>query len=214
MFKRIFIITLLIQIILIRPIVSAQKLSKELKQLRENLSGRFSNEDQARFSIDTKPETFVMKQIWAEKENDELWFYAERFRADSTNLPHQQFVWHVKQTDQNRYFIEIFTPKTSLPLITDWKSKTPLFAGLTDTMLVKLSCPLYIVRKTMIEFTGGTKANTCVAGLPANAVYKTIELYCSESTLMLWERGYNATGKLVYGSDKGGTVFRKLEQFK
>ncbi|POY34677.1 hypothetical protein C3K47_19020 [Solitalea longa] len=200
--------------ILIGRNLSAQKLSKELKQLRENVSGRFTNEDQARFSLDTKPESFVMKQIWAEKEDDGFWLYGERFRTDSTNLPHQQFVWHVKQADQNRYFIEVFEPKTSIPSVTDWKSKMPLFAGVSDTMLVKVSCPLYIVRKTMIEFTGGTKANTCVAGLPANAVYKSIELYFSESTLMFWERGYNTAGKLVFGSDKGGTVFRKTEQFK
>ncbi|UKJ08389.1 chromophore lyase CpcT/CpeT [Solitalea lacus] len=190
----------------------AQKLSKELKQLRENLSGKFTNEDQTRFNPAYKPESFIMKQVWPER-TDGLWFYGEQAVVDSVKNPYKQFVWHVTQTDQNRFLVEVFALNNPKQVIVEWKGKPPLLANnIDESKLTKETCVMYIVRKTMIEFTGGTREKTCIATLNG-AAYKTIEFYSSESTLMWWERGFNAGEQLVFGPEKGGIIYRKTEQF-
>ncbi|AFD09434.1 chromophore lyase CpcT/CpeT [Solitalea canadensis] len=190
----------------------AQKLSKELKQLKENLSGRFTNEDQARFNPSYKPQSFIMKQILLENP-DGLWMYGELASVDSVKFPKKQFIWHFQQVDQNRFAAQIFQLNDPKSFVNDWQKKIPL-QGITEAMMVKELCPLYLVRKTMIEFTGATREKFCRPVKDGKIAYKTIELYSSESTLMYWERGYNASDKLVDGPEQAGDIFRKIEQFK
>lgn len=193
-------------------IVNAQKLSKELKQLKENLSGRFTNEDQARFNPAYKAQIFVMKQIMTEN-SDGLWMYGEIAAADSVKFPKRQFIWHFQQVDQNRFAAQVFQLNDPKTYVNDWEKKIPL-QGISESMMIKELCPIYLVRKTMIEFTGATREKFCRSTTESKIAYKTIELYSSESTLMYWERGYDSNDKQISGPDQAGVIFRKTEQFK
>ncbi len=61
-----------------------------------------------------------------------------------------------------------------------------------------------------LSFEGGTEGTGCPSSLNG-ATYATSEVTLGESTLVSWDRGYDAGGSQVWGATKGGYVFDRLD---
>jgi hypothetical protein len=60
------------------------------------------------------------------------------------------------------------------------------------------------------SFIGRTEDKGCPSTL-RGASYAISELSVSEKQMIVWDRGYNASGVQVWGSVNGGYIFKKSE---
>ena len=57
-------------------------------------------------------------------------------------------------------------------------------------------------------FVGSTEGLACNSDLKG-AIYATSIVIVSKDQLYSWDRGYDISGKQVWGSEKGGYIFKK-----
>lgn len=181
-----------------------------LDELTRFMTGSFSSAEQAK----ADPKNFFdirleVARIWNERK-DGVWLYVEQAAADSLAKPYRQRIYHLTALSDGRFQSVIFTLKGDpLRFAGAWKS-TEQFKGLTpEDLETRKGCAVFLVREKGL-YRGGTRERDCESSL-RGATYATTEVEVSADELVSWDRGYDASGKQVWGAVRGGYRFRKLK---
>jgi tryptophan synthase beta subunit len=75
----------------------------------------------------------------------------------------------------------------------------------SPNLILRQGCTMYLKKKGKV-FEGSTKGNNCVSNL-RGAVYATSTAVITEKGMVTLDRGYDASGKQVWGSEHGGYKF-------
>jgi hypothetical protein len=147
-----------------------------------------------------------MKRIWGGR-TDGIWLYVEQALATKQDKPYRQRVYRLAHPDKNVFTSDIYTLKSPQDFIGLQQDATKE-AGLTkENIELKDGCTVTL-RFDGTGYSGGTEADKCPSDL-RGASYATTEISLKDGVLESWDRGYDASGKQVWGATKGGYVFIK-----
>ncbi len=186
---------------------------ENIAEVRANLIGSFDSTAQAEADPEYFAITLHMAEVWKER-TDGPWIYVEQARAELADKPYRQRVYRLSALPGGRVQSEVFElPGTMDEVVKNyagaWKLERPL-SGLSPEKLVsRQGCAITLKRDEKTgAWIGSTDGNSCLSTL-RGAAYATSEVTMTRTMLQSWDRGFDASGKQVWGATKGPYVFLK-----
>jgi hypothetical protein len=148
-----------------------------------------------------------MAPIWKKNTQDGVWLYVEQAMAARLEKPYRQRVYHVHRNAKGQLVSEVFEMKNPIRFAGQYKEAEPMAAITQDSLIARTGCEIILEAKGD-NFIGKTGDKTCPSTL-RGATYATSEVTITKDALLSWDRGFDATGKQVWGAEKGGYEFMK-----
>lgn len=210
---RIFLLLLMISAVELSPAQIKPSTDEQLLLLREYMSGAFSSALQAEQDSAYFPISLHMKPIWKER-TDGFWLYVEQAMISAENIkPYRQRVYRVHRKEESVFVSEVYELRDPLRFAGDYNSDEPLLNQTIDSLILRTGCAITLTLQPDGNFTGKTGQGTCNSNL-RGASYATSEVSISRSMLLSWDRGFDSSGKQVWGAEKGGYRFAKIKPYQ
>lgn len=155
-----------------------------------------------------------MARIWEDRA-DGPWLYIEQAMSDAMDKPYRQRVYNLSRLGADKYQSAVYElpggPEDALKFAGAWRDPAMAFAALSPADLrPRDGCEVVLKWDAPSRsFKGGTLAANCPSTL-RGAAYATSEIVLSDGLLVSWDRGFDATGKQVWGAVKGGYRFVRI----
>ncbi|MEZ5976686.1 MAG: chromophore lyase CpcT/CpeT [Planctomycetota bacterium] len=169
------------------------------------LTGTFSSaaqaaEDPANF-FDVR---LVVAPIWKERD-DGPWLYVEQAVATALDRPYRQRVYHlVPEGDTVRS--DVYELPDAAAAVGCFEQDRPLAELGPDDLALRGGCSIWLVRVAGDEFRGSTRGDGCPSTL-GGATHATSEVVLGPDALESWDRGFDASGRQVWGATRGAYRF-------
>lgn len=188
-------------------IFSCSKPQDDLLVLRNYLVGSFTNQEQAQKDSSFDDISLEMAPIWRDR-TDGYWLYVEQATARDLEKPYRQRVYRLTQESDSVFLSTVYTLPQPLRFAGAWKEKEPLQSLTPDSLTERDGCGIILHKYGDDMFVGSTEGLACNSDLKG-AIYATSIVIVSKDQLYSWDRGYDISGKQVWGSEKGGYIFKK-----
>jgi hypothetical protein len=179
----------------------------ELERVTGFLTGTFSSEAQSKEDKAFFDVRLRMTPIWPERKG-EHWLYVEQAISNALDKPYRQRVYHVVWKDGGPVSLVYTLPGDPLKYAGAWKQPKPLSDLTPEQLVARDGCGIVLKRQPDGSYKGATVGNECKSDL-RGATYATSEVALKEDSLTSWDRGFDASGKQVWGAVKGPYVFIK-----
>jgi len=178
-----------------------------IDELAAWMTGSFSSAAQAAADPDYRDIRLHMAPIWASR-TDGRWLYVEQAVAEKQDAPYRQRVYRVHR-DEHGLVSDVYElPGDPLELAGAWKNPGA-FAALTPELLSpRTGCSIRLTRRDDGAYIGATEHGACPSELNG-ASFATSEVVITPTLLASWDRGFDASGKQVWGAEKGAYEFVK-----
>lgn len=182
-----------------------------LVELCRHMSGSFSSQAQAERDPDFRDIRLHMVRLWSQDQGA-VWLYVEQAAASSLEQPYRQRVYRVAHLGGDLYESRVYEYPEPLRLAGAWKDRTRLALLTRAEIEDRQGCAILLRRLPDGSFAGSTLGRLCVS-THRGASYATSEVTITPTRLVSWDRGFDGTGKQVWGAEKGGYEFDKLESY-
>ncbi len=180
--------------------------SQDLDQLLEWMTGEFDSSAQEASDSSYYNITLKTVRIWPDSPNGG-WLYVEQAVADSPDEPYRQRVYFVSAINDDTFSSDIYTLPNEEEYVGAWKDPSK-FSGLKPFDLkYKEGCTVYL-NYDGFQYTGKTNDESCKSEM-RGASYATSEVTLLPEQLNSWDRGFDASGKQVWGAEKGAYQFKR-----
>lgn len=179
----------------------------DLKELADRMSGIFSNSEQSAKDSNYHSNILHIKPIWQTRA-DGYWFYVEQASIQNLQKPYQQSVYHIYQQDNYTMVSKVYELRNPDQYVTAWKDDNKLYQLTEDVLIDRQGCAIDLYKNKEGDFIGTTQGKECLSTLHG-ATYTTSEITIYKDKLLIWDRGWDANGKQVWGAEKGGNIFIK-----
>ena len=171
------------------------------------MTGSFNSEEQATADSSYFNISLHMYPIWKNKEGH--WLYVEQALNSRQENPYRQRVYEVRSSSNEAFSSVVYTLKDEKNFIGKWE--TPEFFDQFDASILeeREGCAVYLAAKNDGSFSGSTKEENCKSSL-RGASYATSKVTIFEDRIESWDQGFDSTATQVWGAEKGGYVFNRL----
>lgn len=191
--------------------VAKKKEKADLGKLISFMEGSFSSEEQAQADTNYLHITLDMQQIW--KDNTEgAWLYVEQTAAWTPGKPYRQRIYHLEQLSDSTFSSSIYKMPRQEIFVGGYLNPEVFVALSPDSLTILEGCALLLTYKNGV-FAGRTVEDACKNAW-GEANYATSEVNISRDTLNSWDRGWNDKKEQVWGAEKGGYKFVRVETIK
>ena len=194
--------------------VSAQdyvKLDKsDLETLRNRMTGEFSSEQQVKDDSSYFHIILKMTPIWPNRK-DGYWLYVEQAMASAQGKPYRQRIYHLFQQDDLTLVSKVYEMPSPLQYAGAADDPAKLSGLTVDSLIDRKGCAIFLHKDRNGYFSGSTPGKECLSSL-RGAAYATSEVVIQPEQMISWDRGWNASGKQVWGAVKGGYAFVRIHK--
>jgi len=187
--------------------VPAPERDPDLATLAAWMTGSFSSARQAAADTSFADIRLRTVRIWPGRE-DLFWLYVEQSVAGDETRPYRQRVYRLTKTGENLFESAVFQLPDPARFVGAWRDPAILSALTPDSLEARTGCDIRL-RRMGDRFVGATDGQGCESRL-RGASYATSEVVITENAMTTWDRGFDAGGRQVWGSETGGYVFDKI----
>ncbi len=178
-----------------------------LDELLAFLSGDFSSRAQAERDNAYFEVLLSMHPIWRER-SDGPWLYVEQSIAGSEAKPYRQRIYRLR-AEVDSVVSEVYElPGDALRFVGAQRDPAKLASLDPAQLLPRSGCELRLQRQDNGRYVGRTGERSCPSDL-RGASYATSEATIGADRFHSWDRGFDATGKQVWGAVAGAYEFVK-----
>jgi len=197
--------------LLILPIITYSQTDVDV--LVDYMTGSFSSEEQAQQDSNHFNIELEMVQLWKDR-TDGPWLYIEQAVAESKDKPYRQRVYQLRKRNDGKIESLVYTIPDPLRFAGDYKKEFPLLRLTPDSLILKEGCEVVLYQADNGYFEGSTVDKNCSSDL-RGASYATSEVMIDKDKMTSWDRGFDESGKQVWGATDGGYIFKKkLNRFQ
>ena len=197
--------------LLILPIITYSQTGVDV--LVDYMTGSFSSEEQAQQDSNYFNIELEMVQLWKDR-TDGPWLYIEQAVAESKDKPYRQRVYQLRKRNDGKIESLVYTIPDPLRFAGDYKKEFPLLRLTPDSLILKEGCEVVLYQADNGYFVGSTVEKNCSSDL-RGASYATSEVMIDKDKMISWDRGFDESGKQVWGAADGGYIFKKnLNRFQ
>ncbi|WP_400080810.1 chromophore lyase CpcT/CpeT [Winogradskyella sp. R77965] len=186
---------------------SEVKEDTELKELFTLMQGSFNSEIQAQVDSSYYNISLHMYPIWEDKGN---FLYVEQALNSAQNKPYRQRIYEVTRASDSTFSSAIYMLDVDSLWIGMWKNPKSFDSISLKDIALKDGCEVILKRTAPNQFIGKTGDTTCVSTM-RGAAYARSEVEILEDKIISWDRGFDANGEYVWGAEKSGYIFNKLD---
>lgn len=183
------------------------KEDKDLSELFTMMQGSFNSEIQSQVDSTYFNISLHMYPIWDDKGN---FLYVEQALNSMQNKPYRQRIYEVKRVNDSTFSSEVYTLNADSLWIGKWKNPKAFDSISINDISLKSGCEVVLKRIGPNHFNGKTGDKSCASSL-RGASYAQSEVEILEDKIISWDRGFDADGNHVWGAEKGGYIFNKLD---
>ena len=187
------------------PKQEAPKTDTELNELFAMMQGSFNSEAQAKADSTYYNISLHMYPIWKDQGN---WLYVEQALNAMQDRPYRQRVYEVKRSSDSTIASYVYTLPNDSLWIGKWKTPEAFDALKQEDLSLRNGCEVVLMKKGD-SFEGKTGNMSCESSL-RGASFATSVVNIGKDKIESWDRGFDAEGHQVWGAEKGGYVFDKL----
>jgi len=193
--------------------VDASPTTRDLDVLASWMSGSFDSRAQHDATKDA-PENaryfdirLHMTRIWPER-TDGRWLYVEQAEASAQERPYRQRVYRV-HADERGFASDVYLlPGDVSKFVGAWRRPESLNGVTPESLVLREGCTIRLTRDANGAFVGATEGDACHSERQG-AHHATSQVTITESMLTSWDRGFDASGKQVWGATAGPYRFVK-----
>lgn len=186
---------------------------RDVEALVEYMVGSFSSIEQAEKDSNYFNIELEMVQLWKDR-TDGPWLYIEQAVAESKDKPYRQRVYQLRKRNDGKIESLVYTIPDPLRFAGDYKKEFPLLRLTPDSLILKEGCEVVLYQADNGYFEGSTVDKNCGSDL-RGASYATSEVMIDKDKMISWDRGFDESGKQVWGATDGGYIFKKkLNRFQ
>ncbi|MCD2260560.1 chromophore lyase CpcT/CpeT [Psychroserpens luteolus] len=178
-----------------------------LPELFSLMQGSYNSEVQSQVDSTYYNISLHMYPIWEDKGN---FLYVEQALNSTQDKPYRQRIYEVTQLNDSVYSSAIYTIENDSLWIGKWKTPKSFDALTMDKVTKKEGCEVLLQRLEANLYKGETGEKTCESTL-YGASYATSEVEIMEDKIISWDRGFDDKGEHIWGAEKGGYIFIKLD---
>lgn len=181
----------------------------DFQQLLTWMTGSFCSSEQAKADSTIGDIRMEMVSIWKHC-SDAHWLYVEQAAAEATDEPFRQRVYRLAQVNDTLFKVDIYSFAEPLRFAGDWKKPIPLEKLTADSLSMVDGCSLFFRRSGDTAFVGSTLGKSCLSSM-GGAKYATSEVKITATGMTMWDRGFTAADKQVWGAgaNSRGYIFKK-----
>ena len=191
----------------VTPVMEKAK-NADYKELCSWMTGSFNSTQQAKDDTAFYDINLEMYPIW-EGETEDYWLYVEQALSSKKEKPYRQRIYQITQVDSVTFTSYIYTLPNPDEYIGSW-TKPDLFKDLILADSLKREGCEVVLKKEVNHYVGETGEGTCSSTLQG-AKYATSEVTVTPKSIISWDRGYDKKDKQVWGAEKGGYIFQRVE---
>ncbi len=169
------------------------------------LSGSFSSRAQAESDDRFRDVTLEVAPIWPARD-DGPWLYVEQALAEQPDRPYRQRIYRLSAPTPGVVISDIFSIPEPRAAVGAWQNPARLNALTPDDLTPLAGCSVRLERAGQGEYAGSTGSQTCPSTVQG-ASYATSEVRLTPDRLESWDRGFDARGRQVWGSEAGPYIF-------
>ncbi len=165
------------------------------------LVGTFDSHDQAT----TEPGFADIRIVGAFVPRSRLGFgaavvYVEHAAAATLNSPYRQRFLRIESAAAGKVLVRVFEPRDRIAASGKWRDPEDLAVFGVSDMLERPGCLITLRRMEgrEVRFEGGNDGTGCPA-VGQGARYATLSMSLTADRLELWDRGFDADGRQVWG---------------
>lgn len=187
----------------------AQAHATDWEILKSAMVGTFSSRSQAKAQpANYKEVRLVATPIWSGR-TDGFWLYVEQSVSTDTAHPYRQRVYRLTPEPDGSFRTTVFNlPGDPLRFSDGTGAPRGLETISVHDLSQRSGCDLMLRVRPDGSFVGGTVGKDCPNEL-MGAAYSTSVVKVTPSTIVLWDRGYDANHRQVWGARTGGYIFRR-----
>jgi len=171
------------------------------------MQGSFNSETQAKADSTYYNISLHMYPIWEDKGH---YLYVEQALTSMQDKPYRQRLYEVKQLNDSTFASYIYTIPNDSLWIGKWKTPKAFDSITLKDIALKEGCEVILKRMSTNQFIGKTGDTTCVSTM-RGASFARSEVEILEDKIISWDRGFDADGNYVWGAEKAGYIFNKLD---
>ena len=183
------------------------KEDSELKELFTLMQGSFNSEVQSQVDTSYYNISMHMYPIWEDKGN---FLYVEQALNSAQNKPYRQRIYELTRNSDSTFSSAIYKLGVDSLWIGKWKNPKAFDSIALKDIALKEGCDVILSRVAPNLFIGKTGDTSCESTM-RGASYARSEVEILEDKIISWDRGYDANGNYVWGAEKGGYIFNKLD---
>jgi len=92
----------------------------------------------------------------------------------------------------------------------EWKKENSMENFSADSLITREGCTVILKKTDENIYEGSTNGKECQSDL-RGAKYAVSEVKISKDGITSWDRGYNEKDEQVWGAEKGGYIFVRIE---
>ena len=174
-----------------------------LSEVHDWMQGHYDSSAQAAQDSDYFALSLVLAPVLPEMSSSR-WLYVEQALAATPERPYRQRVYRLSENAAGEVVSEVFLLREPERFVRGFERGT--LAELTPDMLEpRAGCAVYF-RKQGDVYRGTTRGSDCASDL-RGARYASAEVEVRDGRLSSWDRGFDASGKQVWGAENGPYVF-------
>jgi hypothetical protein len=180
-----------------------------LEQLATYMQGSFRNEAQAVADPGYFDLSLEVTRIWPERQ-DGFWLYMEQSLSHTRENPFRQRIYHLDEYVGDTILLSVYAMPDPLRYAGAYQNDSILSLIHPDSITQKMGCHLYFTEQVdPVSFAGVNKPYSCEVQIKGVS-YLRSEVTVFEDSLHSWDRGYDESGNIVWGEDKGAYRFVRL----
>lgn len=179
----------------------------ELKELFGLMQGSFNSEIQAEIDSTYYNISLHMYPVWEEKGN---FLYVEQSLTSTPNKPYRQRIYEVNRDSDSTFSSAIYKLDADSLWIGKWKNPKAFDSINIKDIALKEGCEVILKRTAPNQFIGKTADATCISTM-RGASFARSEVEILEDKIISWDRGFDANGDYVWGAEKAGYIFNKID---
>jgi len=179
----------------------------ELDELLQVMQGSYNSEVQSQVDSSYYNISLHMYPIWKDKGH---YLYVEQAINAMQHKPYRQRVYKLNRLTDSTFSSEVYNLAVDSLWIGKWKTPTAFDSISPNDITLKQGCEVVLKRLDKNHYMGKTGDTTCVSTL-RGAAFARSEVEILEDKIISWDRGFDAEGNYVWGAEKGGYIFNKLD---
>jgi len=179
----------------------------ELKELFNLMQGSFNSEKQSFADTTYYNISLHMYPIW---ESEGHYLYVEQALNSMQNKPYRQRIYEVTRVNDSLFSSAVYEIENDSLWIGKWKEPNAFDSIPKQSVVLKKGCEVYLKRIGANHYTGSTKENSCPSSL-FGASFAASTVTITKGKIESWDQGFDADGNQVWGAEKGGYIFNKLQ---
>ena len=135
---------------------------------------------------------------------------AEQAVTANKMKPYLQRIYRVTANDNGEFESRVYCLPEQEKYIHGWEHQEIFDSINPESLIIREGCAVFLSKNSVGCYSGSAKNRDCISNLRGASFATSIVTICPKQ-IMSWDQGWNDDAEQVWGAEKSGYVFKRIE---